>query len=192
MPAHISSIAIDNVHELLRVDGKINGRRATMLIDSGFTHDFISQSFVERHQFSTASSTEPLNVALADGTSSSRPMVTVGPVKLVVKNFGEDQHFTVFPLVNYDAILGKPWLTCNNPNIDFRTNQVHVKSETVVAKASHPSITSSSDKPIESLFISGSQASHALRAGAQGYLAWVSIMDDNSSDVDQGTTLQRP
>ena len=146
---------------------------------------------MERHQFSTASSTEPLNVALADGTSSSRPMVTVGPVKLVVKNFGEDQHFTVFPLVNYDAILGKPWLTRNNPNIDFRTNQVHVMSETVVAKASHPSITSS-DKPIESLFISGSRASHALRAGAQGYLAWVSIMDDNSSDVDQGTTLQRP
>ena len=43
--AQIGNVTLDKEtteHDLLRIEGKINGRKAWMLIDSGSTHDFIS------------------------------------------------------------------------------------------------------------------------------------------------------
>ena len=37
-------------NELLRFNGKINGHAAVILIDSGSTHDLISEEFLRRHQ----------------------------------------------------------------------------------------------------------------------------------------------
>ena len=45
--AHVSNAITDGEHDLLLVQGKINGHRTTMLIDSGSTHDFISEYFVK-------------------------------------------------------------------------------------------------------------------------------------------------
>ena len=42
--AQVTSVNVETEHELLRVEGKINGRRALMLIDSGSTHDFMPNS----------------------------------------------------------------------------------------------------------------------------------------------------
>ena len=47
--AQVGSVAADSEHDLLRVEGRINGRKVVMLIDCGSTHDFISESFVQRH-----------------------------------------------------------------------------------------------------------------------------------------------
>jgi len=193
----ISSVASENEHELLRFNGRIGGRRATVLIDSGSTHDFISKEFVERHRLPTQSDGEPLTVTLADGTRSRCPLQTVGPIKLVMGSVGEQQSFTVFPLSKYDAILGKPWLTKNNPSIDFRTNVVQMPSESFVAvpevQESPPSLAE--EPAVESLFISGSQASHALRQGGRGFLAWVSIAEEelpNPSKQHVATPEQSP
>ena len=46
--AQVTSVNVETEHELLRVEGKINGRRALMLIDSGSTHDFIAEQFARR------------------------------------------------------------------------------------------------------------------------------------------------
>ena len=184
VPAHISSVAEDNEHELLRFDGKINGHRATILVDSGSTHDFISERFVDRHKLMAVSSSDTLNVTLADGTATTRPRKSVGPVRLVIDRLGEDQCFTVFPLAQYDVILGKPWLTRNNPDINFKTNEMKLENE-IIQMTSEPSPQNcpSSSPAIESLMISGTQAKHALRSGAQGYLAWVSTVEQDTSKV---------
>ena len=76
-PTSNSSEIIDVIagteHDLLLIDGKINGHRATFLLDSGSTHDFISESFVERHRIQMNQSSDNLHVALADGATSDRP-----------------------------------------------------------------------------------------------------------------------
>jgi len=181
---HVSECYVSNVrvtpssansreHDLLRVEGKINGCYAVMLIDSGSTHDFISEEFVQRSGIETRTSPDALHVMLADGTSSSSRLETTGPLKVIVKDFSETQSFTVFPLSRYDAILGKPWLTRHNPSINFKTNEVRLSHEPFVADAKPPQPAKDQSPPIESFLISGRQARHALRSGAEGYLAWV-------------------
>ena len=180
-------------HDLLRVEGRINGRRAIMLIDSGSTHDFISEAFVQRNGLVTESKDETLKVTLADGSSTSSGLQRTGPVKVIVKDFSDTQSFTVFPLSRYDAILGKPWLTRHNPDINFQTNEVKLNGEPLVAKP--PSGQNSDTErqespPIESMLISGSQARREFRKGAQGILAWVNATDDEEEDSKPSAARQ--
>ena len=90
------------------------------------------------------------------------------------------QNFTVYPLGRYDVILEKPWLTRHNPEINFQTNEVTINCEPFTAKTRSSTSQQSQDPPVESLFISGRQARHALRPGAQGYLPWVTA-DENDA-----------
>ena len=99
--ADVSNAMTDGEHDLLLVQGKINGRRATMLIDSGSTHDFISEDFIKRHSLATTSGPDDIRITLADSSNTSRKIVTTGDVKVVVKDFSDTQHYTVIPLFRY-------------------------------------------------------------------------------------------
>lgn len=175
--AHVGSIVADKEHELLRVEAKIYARRAVVLIDCGSTHDFISEDFVRRHKVPTELGSEALKVTFADGRASSHAMETTNAIDVVVSDSKEKQQFTVFPLARYDAILGKPWLTRNNPSINFRTNDITVDGNGL-PRAPAQDKDGDRDSLIESMFISGCQARHALRSGAEGFLAWVTAGDD--------------
>ena len=168
-------------HDLLRVEGRVNGCHATMLIDSGSTHDFIADRFVNKHHLDTNVSSEMLNITLADGSKSVHNLQTTVPLKIVVRDFSEQQCFTVMPLSRYDVILGKPWLTRNNPTINFRTNEVRLDSGPFIAKLQSTESVSQEQTPVENLFVSGGQARHALRKGAQGFLAWVTVDDGDAA-----------
>ena len=170
---HVSNVSVGNEpeHDLLRIQGKIGGRRAVMLIDSGSTHDFIADSFVRKHHLDTDASSAVLSVTLADGSTSEVPQISTRTLRLTVGGFSEEQHFTVYPLTRYDAILGKPWLTRNNPSINFRTNEVQLDGEPFVAKLPSANPPTADRPSVESMFISGRQARHALRSGAEGFLA---------------------
>ena len=120
---HLSNVVVDKEHDLLRVVGKINDRCATMLIDSGSTHDLITKALARQHQLPTKSSSEVLNASLANGTSC-RISGATETLNIVVADFSDQQAFRVFPLAMYDVILGKPWLTRYNLDVNFRTNQV--------------------------------------------------------------------
>ena len=126
--ASTGCITADHEHDLLRIQGKINGHHVTMLIDSSSTH-FIFEKFIKKHGISNTKSSDVLNVTLADGSSCSQPMQTTDTLKTVVRSFSEHQRFVMLPLTRYDVILGKPWLTRTNLQINFRTNEVKVNSE---------------------------------------------------------------
>ena len=96
--------------DLIRLQVKMNGHPALILLDCGSTHDLISTDFVKRHNLQMVPSDTQLEVDLADGMKTSIPRVTTQPVKVVVNDFNEQQTFTCYPLSKYDAILGKPWL----------------------------------------------------------------------------------
>ena len=49
--SYVSNIALDSHardHDLHVVNGKVNGHQATMLIDCGSTHDFVSERFARK------------------------------------------------------------------------------------------------------------------------------------------------
>ena len=190
--AHVSNAMTDGEHDLLLVQSEINGRRATMLTDSGSTHDFISEDFVKRHSLATTSGPDDILITLANGFTASRQIVTTGDVKVVVKDFSEIQHFTVFPLFRYDAILVKPWLFRHNPNINFQTNEVVLGQGHISARFDDPSCAASDSRLMESMFISGRQARHALRGGDLGYLVWVTADEGvGTSPTDQPVNRRR-
>ena len=177
--ARVDNLATDpgGKYDLLIVQGKINGRNAKMLIDSGSTHDFIAEEFVHRYNIPTEPEPGMLQVTLADGSTNSRPMISTTDLKTVVEGTSETQNFTVFPLSRYDAILGMPWLTKYNPKINFQTNEVVLMGQPVLSSSE----TSVDQTPQlgENLFISGRQARHALRSGANGYIAWLTVDDES-------------
>ena len=184
---HGSNVSVGNEpeHDLLSIQGKIGGRRAVMLIDSGPTHDFIANGFVRKHHLYTDASSEMLSVTLADGSPSEVTQISTRTLKVTFGGFSEEQHFTVHPLPRYDAILGKPWLTRNNPCINFRTNEVQLDGEPFIAKLPSANPPTADRPTVESMFISGRQARHALRSGAEGFLAWVTAANDENRFVPQ-------
>ena len=141
--AQIGNVTLDKEtteHDLLRIEGKINGRKAWMLIDSGSTHDFISLDFARKNNLEIESQDGSVCVSLANGRSSHYPSLQMD-VKVVVDSFSECQTFMVIPLANYDVILGKPWLFRNNPAINFRTNEINIGgNETLAANVGTPSL----------------------------------------------------
>ena len=72
--------------------------------------------------------------------------------------------------------MGKPWLTRNNPTIDFRTNEITINGRDLP----HTPVNSVEEDgpPTENMFISGGQARHALRAGGKAYIPWVATVPD--------------
>ena len=127
---------------------------------------FISERFARKQKMKTKIVEEVLKVALADRSTSSRPLETTD-ARLAVGGYGDDQRLTVFPLDRYDVILGKPWLTRNNPAINYHTNEVKLGAESLIT--GEP--TGDAAVPSELMFISGRQARHALQQGREGYLA---------------------
>ena len=178
-------------------------RMQFFLVDSGSTHDFITQNCVERHNLEGTCSEEKLSMTLADGSTVSQQLRRTKPLKMVLGEFGETQTFTVISLGKYDAILGKPWLTRNNPSVDFCSNEMVKRADTKLLPREEACSIQESDREepsgVEINFISGKQARHELRRGEQGFLAWISDADketggrvdmkeliDSDSDVSSG------
>ena len=55
-------------------------------------------------------------MTMADGHACTKSLTHTNDLDLVLPDLHERMMFTVFPLAKNDAILGKPWLTKNNPS----------------------------------------------------------------------------
>ena len=173
-------VSEDTEHSLLCFAGKVAGKDAAFLVDSGSTHDFVSQNFLEIHHLETVCSGKEFSVTLSVGGSTSREFTMTTPIKMTLGYFGETRSFTVFALSKYDAILGKPWLTQTNPVVDFRT--IVIERRTIASQPPIPETGPSQEpRPVELNFISGKQARHESRKGEQGFLAWVSGADTKNN-----------
>ena len=176
-------------NELLRFNGKINGHATVILIDSGSTHDLISEEFLRRHQIQAVAGEGQFAVTMADGRTRTESLKRTTPVTLVLPDLREELVFTVFPLARYDVILGKPWLSTNNPTINYSTNEVQVGSSKswsarTDSRSSSPAAALRSQPDVQLNFISGKQARHALRKGEEGFMVWVTEEKADVCHVD--------
>lgn len=112
---------------LLKLEGKIQDQKATLLVDCGASGNFISKDFISQAKIpSRILNNRSHEVRLADGT----PVKTTGTVEDVsvqVGSFTDKMSFEVLKLNSYDAIIGMPWLSKHNPVIDWKSKSVKLK-----------------------------------------------------------------
>jgi len=129
---NVFAINIKNENNLLRQTLiLIDGTQLESLIDSGATHNFISSKMVKQLQKETSDAHRNQNITLADGSNS----ICQGSVKLDFSIQGKlfVEEFIIADL-QHTCILGKPWLTKNNPIIDWtenlvKLNEVHLEAQ---------------------------------------------------------------
>ena len=109
-------------HQLLTFIGSINGRPAKVLIDGGAEGNIISSSFQKRHELDRTKCL-PIPILLPNGSSSITSHTV--PVTFDRGGYSDSLNPVLYPLNKYDLILGKPWLTRINPQINWRTNDLH-------------------------------------------------------------------
>jgi len=100
----------------------VNGKAARILIDGGAQGNVISSSFVKKHSIPVLSS-PPIPIVLPNGSQSFS--AHTAPIDLHRKGYSTSLDPIVYPLQKYDLLLGKPWLTEVNPQINWRTNNLH-------------------------------------------------------------------
>src|ERR1700761_6241855 len=112
---------------LLRFSAQIAGFQGIVMVDSGATADFISQSFIDRNRLPSIPLVNKRTILLADGSKHS---VSRQAVSLSIPFPGFTGVVTphILPLHEYDVILGMPWLWRYNPQINWRTRTVSFTS----------------------------------------------------------------
>ena len=127
MHAEIEHQDANQQFSVLQTPAEYEGKRFTLLIDSGSTHSFVSPKCVRNLELSRKPNTS-FTVKIATG-KRTKSLTTVGDLKF--KLGGHDTHatFRVLPLGIYDGILGMDWLKehdaivrCGKASLTFLTN----------------------------------------------------------------------
>src|SRR6266446_5841881 len=95
------------------------------LLDSGATGMFISQDFVWRHQLETTPLPQPILLHNVDGSANEHGSITEEVHTLL--HFGqhsERAQFAVTNLGQQSVIIGHPWLSHHNPEVDWAAQKV--------------------------------------------------------------------
>ena len=134
----------------LILQGTLFGHAVSILIDSGATSNFLSQDFYSKHFPSSQSSVTTQSVTLADGTAQPcGPLI--GPLRLQMDSLKDSMTLLPTQLQNYDVILGTPWLTTHDLQVDWiegsltipSCNKTHIlHSTTPLSYIKHPLILS--------------------------------------------------
>lgn len=103
-----------------------------VLIDSGATGTFVSQSFVDKHFLTTYPLVEPVSVRNADGSLSQGGSIT-SYCEIILSappSFREKLTLEVAVLGQFDVILGLPWLERHNPLVDWKAGTMVFNRDT--------------------------------------------------------------
>ena len=123
IPEHLTSkvwnISKEPISELLVFNGRINGERATILIDGGASGSFLANAFSKKLGLKSY----PLKktAELPDGSflTMRSPKESI---KIQMQDYEEELQPFIIDLEGYDLILGNSWLRDWNPLIDWKQN----------------------------------------------------------------------
>lgn len=152
----LSSTCIDFV-------GMVQGRECRILLDSGASCNFVSESLVKDMPLPTTALDTPVQVQVADGRCSIANHfvtadLTVGTLQCRVNCIPTE-------LSHYDIVLGKPWLTAFNPDVNWKLNAV-----SLVHEGSTHVLLGGTRSDLPKYLISALKAEKLVRAGEQVYV----------------------
>ena len=171
LPPHLA-ISVDPMDAdgsppVLIYSGKIGRCPAALLIDSGASYNFIADSYIAKHRLTTTLINGP-TIQLADGNLYNVTRQLTGTVRIGAY-IGKLTAYALPLQCSYDVILGTPWLTANNPMIDWRQRSITVQQhgQSIVLRPT--------DLPqqAKSPYLSTLQVYHQMHRGALLFLAIV-------------------
>jgi len=89
------------------------------LIDSGAMNNLIHNNIVDQHNLLTSTLPVPINARNANGSLNQGGPIVKLVTGILNAGLNTPTSFLVANLGKNEAILGYPWLTINNPNIDW-------------------------------------------------------------------------
>lgn len=96
--------------ELFVIKGKINGHDATILVDNGCTHNFVSKDFAKKASLKTQEAPYSYEVELANGHGTQAWKEFPAKVPITIQEYEDHIDFDIMKIGRYDAILGQKWL----------------------------------------------------------------------------------
>ena len=121
-----ANVLQSQIRQPFRISAELNGHPAVMMIDSGSSGNFVSRTWITRHNVPTME--QPArNVRLANGTVEVINEHIVGDFR--IEDYDEMLDLSVLRLSGSDVILGMPWLISHNPQIDWRFGRIRMPNE---------------------------------------------------------------
>ena len=168
-------------HDLPTTKLRVGKAIATCLIDSGTTHNFITENWVEKAKLTTMESSEQIAITLADGRDLVLKQRTTCVLSLDLGGYLWRQTFTVILMAVYDIILGKPWHSDSQPQVKFKKNLIKLQDKHTTRHITVRCLSSKNDRqeekrpPIE--FMSVKQARYALMNGGECIIGKVELAE---------------
>ena len=159
-------------------EGKINGEKVTILLDSGASANFIAASAVQRLKISAKQKVAPDVVTLAGGqTLQSTHLIST---RFSIGTLQDMDRFHQMDLKEFDIVLGSPWLRRQDPQYSHRTGVAVVKQRGV-----EHVLVPDQDKEAKllqsKLLISALQMAKALKKGEEAYLVDLHPVDPTTA-----------
>ena len=105
-------------NDLLRAVGYINGTQAHFLFDSGSSHNFLNDHFVQQMELHINASDHIYQVHMANGNVQYISGI-VCQLPIQIDTYLEKLDFHVMKLQSADVILGYPWFFNKNPSLSI-------------------------------------------------------------------------
>jgi hypothetical protein len=103
---------------------------AFALLDSGAAGNFISATLVKRFSVPTRKLVTPRQLVLINGSKPAMDLTQETlPLSVHINQHQELLSFDVAPIANYSLILGMPWLSTHNPQVDWPSGLLIFRSQ---------------------------------------------------------------
>ena len=127
---NISNIYSSAIHQqskynLLQIEGRILGFSLNILIDSGASNNFLSIDIVRKLNLNPENS-KPSSLIFPNG-SSQIINLALRNVPIEINQYKDNIDFDIADLPHYSVILGRPWLYKQNPQINWRNDDIFIK-----------------------------------------------------------------
>ena len=120
--------------DLLLLEARVQGRKCRALIDSGASRQFVSKAFATKLNGPRVLKQTPDTVKLADGHIINSEHVQ--RLDFSLSTYSDVDTFHEVDLEGFDLILGRPWLSRINPDINWKTGTLRVKHQGVTTTLS--------------------------------------------------------
>ena len=171
---------LESSHQVIKLRAKVQGQVVQALVDSGASCDFISEELVERLQLKTLPTGG--QVRLINGQLEDSAAV-VPKLAYRTGSFLDKRPFQVTKLVGVELILGKPWLTQFNPDIDWVVNMIRIVTRQGVVHVLHEKVDQDQECSNFGL-LSAMQFKREIRKGGTAFLAVLQEVDAQQVDED--------
>jgi len=128
-PSHFTDSQSVKKVKLLVLRCQIKDNSFKALVDSGATHNFVSQNVVTALRCTTKPSS--LTARLADNRAAEIYEL-VHPLTLQFEGFTTTSHFLVMDPLSYDILLGKAWLDQYEPQIHWSHNLCKLTTDSAI------------------------------------------------------------